>query len=501
MSLVKKTFVLNENIVFECYILIILDIHNVMQFWFKGIDITKFLEYKNPQKAIFNNVHSDWRKTYTQLGCISATPLDNGIKVPSNWQPHTIFILEAGLYALICRSKKIGAINFQKWLYEVVLPSLRRTGLYDMNQLGGPSMSQQVSVWEKEKVELIEKNNKLQIDLLTSQLKLQTEMSKLKETCDTQISLLRERLTTKISRLQEQAIEYERELGILRNACTMLRCHANNSVIEMAKNGLLAQHNIVENDTFRENLKKLVDRVVPKSEPLKEHYNVCYMYTKKSVTHYKLIRSQLVTIQKYERQMSGQLAPSPAKRARLSDNWLSTAVEIFRLKSPNPISFWNSVRQRFPEKFYGVRFANGTANTDIVYLTEEEVRLCYRKDLEIENTIRRQGKGKVQTTFVSKFGKFAFIDEDDAVRRCFTAEENTRKQTVSMLEIFREEMQDEIIPQTDAVRDASGFTTINIVNYIQDNITNVTNKDNCIVEINFSTPSSQQANNLNKDCT
>lgn len=482
MSLIKKSFALSEDIVFECYILI-LKIDNIIQFWFKGADVAKFLDYKKPLNAISDNVAIFWRKKWEELmGSSARGTLDEPIKIPSNWQPHTIFISEPGLYALISRSKKPEAIKFQKWLYEDVLPSIRSTGKYDIGQHNGSSTSQQAIVWEKERAELMERYSKLQIDFLTTRVDHQTEVAQLRETWASQLALMKDRSVTKISRLQEQAIVYERELG-------RLRSHVNNSIVERAKNGLLAQHNITENDTFRESLKRLVDRVVPKSEPHKEHYNACYMYTKNGVTHYRLIRSQLVTIQKYERHMTTPSTSGPTKRIRLSEDWLSTAVEIFRMKSPNPISFWNSVRQRFPEVFYGVRFANGTSKTDIVYLTEEEVRLCYRKDLEIDNTIRRQGKGNVQTTYVSKFGKFAFIDEDDAVKRCFTAEDDTRGKTVSMLEIFRDEIQDEIIPSTDAIRDASGFTYINIVNYIQDNII-----DDRIVEAKTPPPSP------NKDC-
>lgn len=58
-------------------------------------------------------------------------PLENyKTTIPSNWQSHTIFISEPGLYALITRSKKPEAIQFTRWVYEEVLPSLRLTGKY-----------------------------------------------------------------------------------------------------------------------------------------------------------------------------------------------------------------------------------------------------------------------------------------------------------------------------------------------------------------------------------
>lgn len=60
-------------------------------------------------------------------------PIDDIIEL-RNWQLHTIFISEPGLYALVTLSKKPEAVKFTKWIMEEVLPSLRRTGQYSINQ-------------------------------------------------------------------------------------------------------------------------------------------------------------------------------------------------------------------------------------------------------------------------------------------------------------------------------------------------------------------------------
>jgi prophage antirepressor-like protein len=66
-------------------------------------------------------------------------------KVPSEWKGNKPIItpggkqemstlFEPGLYALIARSDSPIAVPFQKWVYEEVLPSIRKTGSYSVTQ-------------------------------------------------------------------------------------------------------------------------------------------------------------------------------------------------------------------------------------------------------------------------------------------------------------------------------------------------------------------------------
>ena len=72
-------------------------------------------------------------------------------KVPSEWKGHKkvmtlggeqkmVTLLEAGLYCLIARSNSPIAIPFQKWVYEEVLPSIRKTGSYSITQQSSSSL-------------------------------------------------------------------------------------------------------------------------------------------------------------------------------------------------------------------------------------------------------------------------------------------------------------------------------------------------------------------------
>ena len=45
-----------------------------------------------------------------------------------------LFLTEAGLYRLICKSEKPIAEKFQKWVCKEVLPSIRKTGSYSITK-------------------------------------------------------------------------------------------------------------------------------------------------------------------------------------------------------------------------------------------------------------------------------------------------------------------------------------------------------------------------------
>lgn len=99
------------------------------KFMCNGHGVAKLLGYKNPHKAIRDHVKPQWRKTWVEMKAAASsflTPFDE-TQIPANWQPNTVFITEAGVYALIMRSKLPTAEMFREWLFEEVLPQMRRT--------------------------------------------------------------------------------------------------------------------------------------------------------------------------------------------------------------------------------------------------------------------------------------------------------------------------------------------------------------------------------------
>ena len=90
------------------------------QIMFVGKDVATALGYSDPQKAI--RVHVD---DEDKGGAILSTP---------GGSQRVIVINESGLYSLILSSKLEQARMFKRWVTSEVLPSIRRTGRYELPQ-------------------------------------------------------------------------------------------------------------------------------------------------------------------------------------------------------------------------------------------------------------------------------------------------------------------------------------------------------------------------------
>ncbi len=91
---------------------------------FCGADIAKALGYKNPRKAL--NDHCRY-VTKRYVGVQTGTKADG---TPATQQIAMSFILEGDVYRLAAKSELPGAAEFESWIFDVVLPSIRKTGGY-----------------------------------------------------------------------------------------------------------------------------------------------------------------------------------------------------------------------------------------------------------------------------------------------------------------------------------------------------------------------------------
>jgi prophage antirepressor-like protein len=99
---------------------------NAGNIYFKGIDVANILEYKNPKREIRNKIKENQKLRFKDwVGQYSSHP--------KNEDGKTIFINEAGLYTLIIKSNNKKAVEFQEWITNDVLPSLRKNGSYVIN--------------------------------------------------------------------------------------------------------------------------------------------------------------------------------------------------------------------------------------------------------------------------------------------------------------------------------------------------------------------------------
>lgn len=441
MSLVKQSYVVNEDIVFDCYILI-LKIDNKVHFWFKGSDIARFLEYKLPHRAVSDHVAEIWRKPWHEL--IQNLHIQE-INTPFNWQTNTVFITEPGLYALISLSRKPKAIKFQRWLYEDVLPTLRLTGAYDMKAHNGSSESQQVSVWEKEKAELMEKINNREKELLTLQMKHSNEIIKFHEELQ-EVNRKRElaisRLDAKISILTNSNVEITKNYTDmvnknekLQNQCTMFGRFLGILATKLGKQFVLSRENVTQYKELYRNVSNLAHRITPITTHLNTPYVVCYEYTMNDVTCYKVTRSQLRTVQTRERRMNAAHFKKRQCTEEMS-SWEDTAVEVFRTPAANAVAFWNCAKMTFPIYFYGINIFDMSGNS-ITYMLEEEIRERYRYDIEREDP---------NDDTPSEFKKLGFTSEDDAVAKTLTPPSETRNKTIFMLNAIKMDLVREVLP-------------------------------------------------------
>jgi len=101
---------------------------------FKAKDVAEALGYKNTSKAIQDHVNEKFKTTFGEI--MTDTAITKRYGTDSN-ENRIIYITEPGLYSLALKSKKDTAIQFQNWVYEDVLQSIRRTRQYNNKNILG----------------------------------------------------------------------------------------------------------------------------------------------------------------------------------------------------------------------------------------------------------------------------------------------------------------------------------------------------------------------------
>lgn len=95
--------------------------------WFVGKDVAEVLGYAKARNAIAQHVDED-------------DALKQGITDSLGRRQETTFINESGLYSLILSSKLPSAKKFKRWVTSEVLPTLRKTGQYQVKELSGQEL-------------------------------------------------------------------------------------------------------------------------------------------------------------------------------------------------------------------------------------------------------------------------------------------------------------------------------------------------------------------------
>ena len=116
--------------------------------WFSAKDIASALGYKNPLEAVRN---------YCKRGERFSHPSNGGMQ-------KMLFIPESDVYRLIIKSKLPAAEKFETWVMEEVLPSLRETGNYSLND-NFPNLPKTFSEALRALADEVEKNEALEKEI------------------------------------------------------------------------------------------------------------------------------------------------------------------------------------------------------------------------------------------------------------------------------------------------------------------------------------------------
>ena len=121
------------------------------EIYFVGKDVTEILGYSNPRKAIIDHVDEE-----DKTDGVTIRDSIGREQIP-------VCINESGLYSLILSSKMPNAKKFKRWVTSEVLPTLRKTGSYEM-----PNMSTEMKailMIDQKQVKMEQRMDRLEYDI------------------------------------------------------------------------------------------------------------------------------------------------------------------------------------------------------------------------------------------------------------------------------------------------------------------------------------------------
>lgn len=120
---------------------------------FCGSDVAKALGYKRPNEAISAHAKGTVKR---RIGVQTGVKADG---TPATQEVEMLFITEGDIYRLAARSKLPGAEKFESWIFDEVLPSIRKTGGYMIPQ-DYPSALRALADAEEAKLKLLAENQR-----------------------------------------------------------------------------------------------------------------------------------------------------------------------------------------------------------------------------------------------------------------------------------------------------------------------------------------------------
>nr|AIX47911.1 BRO-E [Lymantria dispar multiple nucleopolyhedrovirus] len=242
-----------DDVKFECWGVVMPDGSVAV----KLKELALFLGYADV-KMSYKLIPEEWKITWKNLQNKLASKRHQLVApptTPANWHPETLFVLEPGVYALMARSTKPMAKEKMKYVYETILPTIRKTGKFEMNKTSNINYEAEM------KIKLLEEKMEHQSTVARYDSKLAEANMKLVEkertiaVYDAKLAE-KERAIVEMKLDHERAIvemklDHERQLGEfkkreyeMRLAMQHLSAAANMTMTQFAVNALLAKDNI-----------------------------------------------------------------------------------------------------------------------------------------------------------------------------------------------------------------------------------------------------------------
>ena len=164
--------------------------------YFPATEIAKILGYSNPQKAIRDHCREDGC-TIRSVGVVTGKKTDGTDAIQF---VNKKYINEGNLYRLITKSNLPQAEVFESWVFDEVLPAIRKTGMYITDNVWDTIINDPEKLGEvlinygkvKKEKELLEEENQIQKQLIA-------EYKPIKEYVDTILSSEDTMTTTQIA--------------------------------------------------------------------------------------------------------------------------------------------------------------------------------------------------------------------------------------------------------------------------------------------------------------
>ncbi|AJP09125.1 anti-repressor Ant [Heliothis virescens ascovirus 3f] len=440
-SLTKKVYKFGKKLC-EIWLIEIPKNDKEPTFLFLAANVADFLGYTRTRDAINRHVKAKWRKNWNE---IKDAVFHGPLELPHNWQPNSVFLTEAGVYALVVRSKLQEAEDFQEWLFEEVLPSIRRTGRYGVSSDAVAAYDKQLADAQMEamraKLELSDfkltvtkydaRIADLQLQNQTAVTKYEARVAELQRT----IAVYEQRMMAMrdiAGQCERRTIaEYEGRVERMRGVISDMTRSNDGLGAQFLANAMYADAAVHQSDAVRDQMYGLRHRIVPvlDDRPDKDELLVVYYWWERGRMMLRVRRIQRAELELCDRLMERyhtQGRPPPAVYS-----WLTGATKYYQVVCPNAVTVWNKLRTTYLNFFYGLSEEN-TAKTIYKVLNADEIRSNYARDRAMCAQNLKKDAIKIE-----EFTAMELRDAEHAVVACLTAPEDA---PAAMRSIVREQL-------------------------------------------------------------